>query len=162
MLRVYLGLGTNLGNKEENLERARLFISERVGKVLTQSSLYETEPWGNENQEEYLNQVIVVETGFYPLHLLKTTQRIEAEMGRVKKEKWGSRIIDIDILFYGRQVFNFRDLVVPHPFIAQRKFVLEPMCELEQNFIHPQFRKSLGSLLMGLGDSKKVDKLHNS
>ncbi len=161
MERVYLGLGTNLGNKEENLERARMFISKRVGKVLSQSSLYETEPWGNENQEEYLNQVIVVETGHYPLHLLKTTQGIETEMGRIKKEKWGSRIIDIDILFYGNQVFNFCDLVVPHPFIAQRKFVLEPFFELEQNFIHPQFRKPLGRLLMELGDSKKVDKLHN-
>ncbi len=129
---VFLSLGTNLGNKQENLQTAIQHIAEKVGKVTAQSSVMETEPWGFESENTFLNMVIKVETSLSPLEVLKETQQIEKRMGRVKKNVhiYQDRIIDIDIILYDDVVLNTPELTLPHPFFRQRDFVLKPLCEI--------------------------------
>lgn len=127
---IYLSLGTNLGNKHENLHRALTLINEQIGLVVQKSSIHETKAWGNTNQPDFLNMVIKIETKFEPVDLLKKCLSIENEMGRERVEKWGARIIDIDILYYNDVVINNDELTLPHPFINQRDFVLLPLKEI--------------------------------
>ena len=148
--RVYLGLGSNLGNREENIRKAILLIGERVGTVLRQSSLIETEPWGFESENSFLNGVILVETTFTPRQTLKATQKIERELGRKRKstcrlplyspdsclltpdssKKYADRPIDIDILLYDDLTVDEPDLKIPHPLMYQRDFVMIPLNEI--------------------------------
>ena len=134
--RVYLGLGSNLGNREENIRKAILLIGERVGTVLRQSSLIETEPWGFESENSFLNGVILVETTFTPRQTLKATQKIERELGRKRKsdsfKKYADRPIDIDILLYDDLTIDESDLKIPHPLMAQRDFVMIPLREIQK------------------------------
>jgi 2-amino-4-hydroxy-6-hydroxymethyldihydropteridine diphosphokinase len=134
--RVYLGLGSNLGNREENIRKAILLIGERVGTVLRQSSLIETEPWGFESENSFLNGVILVETTFTPRQTLKATQKIERELGRKRKsdslKKYADRPIDIDILLYDDLTIDEPDLKIPHPLMAQRDFVMIPLREIQK------------------------------
>lgn len=130
---VYLGLGTNLGNREANLLRAVELIGERVGTVLRQSSFIETEPWGFESQNRFLNGVILCETSLTPRQLLKATQQIERDMGRKNKSqsaKYKDRPIDIDILRYDDLVVDEPDLKIPHPLMHERDFVMIPYKEI--------------------------------
>jgi 2-amino-4-hydroxy-6-hydroxymethyldihydropteridine diphosphokinase len=134
--RVYLGLGSNLGNREENIRKAILLIGERVGTVLRQSSLIETEPWGFESENSFLNGVILVETTFTPRQTLKATQKIERELGRKRKsdslKKYADRPIDIDILLYDDLTIDEPDLKIPHPLMEQRDFVMIPLREIQK------------------------------
>ena len=132
MHKVYLGLGSNLGNREENLACAIRLIGERVGEVLRQSHIIETEPWGFESENRFLNGVIMCETSLTPRQLLRTTQKIEREMGRTTKSKNGykDRCIDIDILLYDELRVDESDLQIPHPQMLKRDFVMIPLREI--------------------------------
>ena len=135
---VYLGLGSNLGDREENIRKAIALIAERVGEVTRQSSLIETEPWGYESANKFLNGVILVETALTPRQVLKATQKIERELGkrrrhattRVQSTMYHDRPIDIDILLYDDLTVDEPDLKIPHPQMQQRAFVMKPLEEI--------------------------------
>ena len=130
---VYLGIGTNLGDKEANILKAYELIEQKVGQISKRSSLYRTEPWGYQSDNDFVNTVICVETELSPHELLKATQMIERQMGRTKKSRGGEyhdRIIDIDILLYGDITINEPDLVIPHPLMKKRDFVMNPLGEI--------------------------------
>ena len=158
MFYAFLGIGTNLGNRKNNLKRCSKLIEEKVGKIQLASSIYETEPWGVENQENYYNQVLKVRTKLSPLTLLYIINGIEKEMGRVRRQKWESRIIDIDILFFKNFRLNTSKLVVPHPFLSERNFVLKPLAEIAPDFIHPEKKKSVLDLLEACKDNSWIKK----
>ena len=133
MHKIYLGLGSNLGNRRENLAYAIRLIGERVGKVLRVSSFIETEPWGFESENTFVNAVILCETDLTPRQLLGATQKIEREMGRQKKSTDGGysdRCIDIDILLYDDLRVDEPDLQIPHPLMLKRDFVMIPLREI--------------------------------
>ena len=136
---VFLGLGSNLGDREENIQKAISLIEERVGTVLRQSSLIETEPWGFESENKFLNGVILCETQLTPRQLLKVTQKIEGDLGRKKKSTsshfshlYKDRPIDIDILLYDDLTIDEPDLKIPHPLMQQRDFVMIPLNEIKK------------------------------
>lgn len=144
---VYLSLGTNMGDKQKNLLEA----IEKIGKlentkVTAQSTILETEPFGYTEQDMFLNACIEIKTLFTPQELLEKLLNIELEMGRKRIIKWGPRIIDIDILFFDNEVIQDKNLSVPHPWISERMFVLEPLCEIAPNLIHPLERKPVATL----------------
>lgn len=133
---VYLGLGTNLGDREANVHRAVTLIGERVGTVLHQSSLITTEPWGFESENNFLNAVVLCETKLSPRQLLEATQQIERDMGRKSKSqsaRYSDRIIDIDILLYDDISVDEPDLRIPHPLMQEREFVMRPLNEILEN-----------------------------
>lgn len=140
---AYLSLGSNMGNREEMLERALDLISDDMTKILKRSSIIETKAWGLEDQPDFLNMAIKVETLLEPLALLHHVQKIENELGRVRKEHWGPRAIDVDILFYDHVRYFTDELIIPHPYIEERSFVLDPMMELAPHYIHPVLNRSM-------------------
>ena len=153
---IYLLLGSNIGRRFKNLERARELIVSNGITIKKESKIYETAAWGNEDQEAFLNQVIEVETGKSPQRLLKITQQIENEMGRVRYEKWGKRLIDIDILYFKDLIFAEDDLSLPHPGIADRRFTLIPLVEIAPDMVHPELNKTQTELLDLCQDSLEV------
>lgn len=149
MATVYLGLGTNLGNKEANLRTAIYKLQERIGKQVSLSSFYETAPWGFESDHSFLNAAIGLETNLSPIEILHITQKIEKELGRTKKSVNGSysdRLIDIDILLYDTLVLQTPELTIPHPLMTERDFVMKPLIEIAGNIIHPTRQKTLSEL----------------
>lgn len=149
MATVYLGLGTNLGNKEANLRTAIYKLQERIGKQVSLSSFYETAPWGFESDHSFLNAAIGLETSLSPIEILHITQEIEKELGRIKKSVNGSysdRLIDIDILLYDTLVLQTPELTIPHPLMTERDFVMKPLIEIAGNVIHPTRQKTLSGL----------------
>ena len=146
MTLAYLGLGTNLGDRQKNLEDAIKAISLKMN-VLQKSSVYETKAWGYTNQPDFLNQVIEVNTALTPLKLLNFVKRTETELGRVENFRYGPRLIDIEILFYGTVIRNTTRVQIPHPRLHERAFVLVPMAEIEPDFVHPVLQKSIAELL---------------
>ena len=153
---IYLLLGSNLNDREKNLLRAIKKINEQAGTVLAVSSLYATQPWGVSEQPEFLNQVIEIESDYSAEQLLQKLLTIETEMGRQRAAHWGPRIIDIDILFYGKEILSKTNLVIPHPGITDRRFTLVPLCEIASKFIHPQFHKKCEQLLRECADPLEV------
>lgn len=152
MATVYLGLGTNLGNKEANLRTAIYKLQERIGKQVSLSSFYETAPWGFESDHSFLNAAIGLETSLSPIEILHITQEIEKELGRTKKSVNGSysdRLIDIDILLYDTLVLQTPELTIPHPLMTERDFVMKPLTEIAENVIHPTLQKTLSELYQG-------------
>jgi 2-amino-4-hydroxy-6-hydroxymethyldihydropteridine diphosphokinase len=147
---VYLGLGSNVGDRETNLREALKRLESEGTRVVRRSSLYETEPQELRDQPWFLNAVVEVETDLFPLQLLACIRNIEREMGRRRVTSKGPRNIDIDILFYGRNVIDTADLEVPHPRIAQRRFVLEPLAEIAPSFRHPLTGKTAIEMLATL------------
>lgn len=138
MTEVFISLGTNLGNKKDNLAQAVEYIAAIPGVNLASlSSLYETEPWGKTDQDVFLNQVVKIETDLSASKLLGMLNEIEIKMGRQRVEKWGPRIIDLDILLYGKEVINSEDLVIPHSRMRERLFVLVPLKEICADLIFP-------------------------
>ncbi len=136
--KVYIGLGSNMGSKDRNLIVACENIEKLQGvKVIGKSSLYSTSPWGKLDQDDFMNQVLVVETEKSPLSLLHALQDIEIKMGRRRIEHWGPRIIDLDILLYGEDIINSEELTVPHPYMMERLFVLVPLQEVEPELVFP-------------------------
>ena len=143
---VYLALGTNLGDRETNLSIAREQLPSRV-KIIESSAIYITPPWGFEDQPDFLNQVLRVQTEMAPQQLLLYLKRIELEMGRVKTFRNGPRLIDIDILFYGQRVIKGTELSIPHPRLHERAFVLVPLNDIAPDFVHPVLNMTVESML---------------
>ncbi len=158
MNKTYLLLGSNMGNSQQQLSIAIKNITQKIGGVIRKSKLYTTAAWGNTNQPDFLNQVIVVETKHTALQTIKTILGIEEEMGRVRTKKNAPRIIDIDILFFNKQIIAENILSVPHPEIQNRRFVLIPLNELSPNFKHPVIKKTMHQLLVNCSDTLDVKK----
>lgn len=155
----FILLGSNLGDREAILESAVDMIEERCGSVVLMSSLYESEPWGFETENLFLNQAIGVETSLSPHDLLSELLQIEAELGRVRQENhqgYESRPIDLDVIYYDDMVIADEELIVPHPSMHKRRFVLMPLCEIAPDFIHPLFRESNRELLARCEDRLRV------
>lgn len=155
---VYLGLGSNLGDRQENLVLARQLISEQIGDIVVQSSIYQTAAWGLTDQNDFLNQVICIATQYQASEVLTKVLAVELSMGRIREVKWGARLIDVDILYYNHAIIAFDNLVVPHPFIQERRFVLAPLAEIAPDFIHPQLKQTNATLLAHCADTSEVIK----
>lgn len=145
---VYLGLGSNLGDRQANLDQAMERLQQEGVIILRRSSLYETEPRDFLDQPWFLNMVVEVETRLFPRRLLAAIQRIESSMGRRRVIAKGPRLIDIDILFYQRCIINLENLTIPHPGISERRFVLEPLAELAPDLLYPGTKEQVSSLLL--------------
>ncbi|MBF0781064.1 MULTISPECIES: 2-amino-4-hydroxy-6-hydroxymethyldihydropteridine diphosphokinase [unclassified Granulicatella] len=145
--RMFIGLGTNMGDKVALLDKALQSIEHKGLRIVKVSKRLETEPWGLLEQDTFLNQVIEIETYFEPLHVLHILQQIEQEMGRVRQMKWGPRCIDLDILMIGDEILQHDHLVVPHPYMCEREFVLAPLAEIAPFAIHPLERTQIRLLL---------------
>lgn len=155
--KVYLLLGSNLGDRSGVLQLAVDRIGERVGEVVRVSGIYETAPWGVIDQPSFLNQVIAVATLYAPEEVLRLVLDIEHELGRVRYERWGARVIDIDILFYNDLILDSARLTVPHPRLQERRFTLIPLAEIAPDFVHPVFNQSLTELLAACADDSVVN-----
>src|SRR5215510_8168992 len=158
MSKAYLSIGGNLGNKKENLSRAIELINEECGVVTKTSSIYETAAWGITDQPSFLNQALEISTTFNAKQLMRKILKIEKIMGRVRKEKFGPRIIDIDILFYETEIHDLRFLKIPHPELQNRRFVLVPLAEINSEFQHPVLKKTIAELLEECPDDLEVKK----
>ena len=158
MNKTYLLLGSNMGNSKIQLLRAIAFIEKKIGSIIRRSSLYSTAAWGNTNQPDFLNQVIVVETKRTAVETMQVILAIEKKMGRVRTVKNAPRIIDIDILFFNKEIIDEADLQVPHPQIQNRRFVLTPLNELSPNFKHPVRKRSVHYLFIHCPDKLNVKK----
>jgi 2-amino-4-hydroxy-6-hydroxymethyldihydropteridine diphosphokinase len=160
---IYLGLGSNLGNREKNLKRCLAHLSKSPNlKIVKTSSIYETEPYGFAAQPNYFNMVMEIATPLLPLPLFELMQTIELKMRRRKAFHWGPRIIDIDILSYQDEIINLENLKIPHEQMHLRKFVLIPLSELAQVFIHPASKKNINQMLNECPDKLKVTKIKSS
>ena len=147
---VYLGLGSNLGNRQKNLDMALDLLSQRL-RVKKVSSVYDTEPVGNPDQPRFLNMVCQVYTNLAPTELLALAKAIESKMGRVPRGRNAPRTIDIDILLYGDQVIETPELVIPHPRLTERAFVLIPLAEIAPDTVHPTSGKTVNQMFKELG-----------
>lgn len=155
---AYIGLGSNLNDKMENLDKAVDLIEHNSKvKVLKRSSVYQTEPVGIKDQPFFVNMVLEVETEISPFELLFLLQDIERKMGRKREKKWGPRNIDLDLLLYEDQVINSAELTLPHPQMHLRKFVLVPLAEITEDRIHPLNKKTISELLKDLKEDSKVE-----
>lgn len=155
---AYLSTGSNVGESARHLATALKLINSSAGKVLHASALYKTEPWGNKEQEPFLNQAIQIETALSAHELMQSLLSIESLMGRVREKKWEPRIIDIDILFYDNEVIQ-DELKIPHPLLQERRFVLEPLVEIAPGLMHPVLHKTITQLLAECADNSVVEKL---
>jgi len=149
MSRVYLSLGTNLGNKRAHLLQAIGHIAETIGRFSAISSVYETKPWGFESENDFMNMMVCVETLLSPAEILTITQSIEKKIGRTQKtnQSYRDRIIDIDLIAYDDRILQSENLQLPHPLFHQRRFVLEPFNEIAPDYVHPILQKKVSELL---------------
>ncbi len=156
---AYLLIGGNLGNRSANLQKAMQLIEQNCGQVVQTSAIYETAAWGLTNQPAFYNQALKIHTNLPPESLMDALLLIEKEMGRVRTIKLGPRTIDLDMIFYNMLVLNSEKLVLPHPALSQRRFVLLPLFEIAPGFIHPVFQKNIEQLLKDCPDQLDVQKL---
>ncbi len=156
---VYFLLGSNLGDRNSYLNEAKKLLIKTVGREVRSSAVYETQSWGVANLPDYLNQVIEMETDFLPLFILEKTQDIEEKLHRERTNKWHSRTIDIDILFFGKTIINLPELKVPHPELQNRLFTLVPLDELIPDFVHPVLNKTIHELKQHVTDGLLVTKI---
>ena len=153
---VYLALGTNLGNRLDNLRAAFGALPPEVS-VLAESHVYETPPWGYEDQPAFLNMVVKAETSLKPGALLKYLKQLEVQLGREGNFRWGPRLIDLDILFYDDLIIDTPPLVIPHPRLHERAFVLVPLADVAPDVIHPVLERSVREILTGI-DTQGIDR----
>ena len=162
MNKVFLSLGSNLGNRILNLQKAVKTISEQVGDIEAVGALYETEPWGFETNNWFVNTAIELETGLNPEELLKKCMCIENKLGRkrnISEAGYSSRPIDIDILFFGNEIINLPNLIIPHEHLHKRKFVLAPLNDIARELIHPIVKQSIQNLLENCPDAMGLKKM---
>ena len=155
---VYLLTGGNVGDRSGNLLAASNHINGLCGPVVKSSAVYETAPWGNSHQPAFLNQVLLVQTGLPARKLLTMLLKIEEIMGRKRKEKYGPRLIDIDLLFFNSDIIRLPHLQVPHPEMMKRRFVMQPLAEIAPEFIHPVLQLPVKTLLLQCEDKLDVKK----
>jgi 2-amino-4-hydroxy-6-hydroxymethyldihydropteridine diphosphokinase len=155
---AYLLTGSNLGESASQLTLANQYISQKCGKIITQSAVYQTAPWGNQDQPFFFNQAIKLATELEPEALMQELLHIETLMGRIRTIKYGPRVIDLDILFFNDLIINKPMLQLPHPAMAERRFVLVPMAEIAPTQVHPVYNKTIQNLLIDCRDSSDVQK----
>ena len=159
MNRAFLLTGSNLGNRGDNLAAARDFINRQCGSIITASSLYETAAWGKTDQPAFLNQAVEVYTSLNARQLIRKILKVEKEMGRVREEKYGPRLIDIDILLFNQEKHNYHFLKLPHPEIQNRRFALLPLAEIAPDIMHPVLNKTITELLNECKDELEVSRI---
>ena len=148
---IYLGLGTNLGDRAANLQAAVAGLAKNL-QVTAVSPIYETPPWGITDQPDFLNMCLTAETDLPPHELLALLKKLEKEIGRVSGERWGPRLIDIDLLFYTHQIIETEKLTIPHPEMPERAFVLRPLADIAANFVHPVIGETIAALAAKVDD----------
>ncbi len=146
-----------MGERENFLQNAIVLITEEIGTTQKESKIYESVPWGVENQNNYLNQILEITTDLSADEVLEKVLQIEDKIGRIRNEKWGERIIDIDILFYNDLVVERKGICIPHIHLHKRQFVLIPLNEIATDFMHPKYNKTIGELLKECKDTQKVE-----
>ena len=159
MNKAYLSLGSNEGDRVQWMEKAMWLLTVKSGTIVNQSSVYETAAWGLNTQPDFLNMVIVLETTKNAHELLKDILEAETTLGRHRTVKWGPRTIDIDILFYDDEIIDTPELVVPHPYLQERRFILIPMAEIAPKLQHPKLQKTIAQLLEECEDELEVKKV---
>lgn len=159
MIDLILHIGSNIGNREENLSACLRLLNIHCGEIINTSGLYATEAWGMKDQPEFLNQAIQLKTFQSPEEILKNIQKIECIIGKDKEFHWGPRRIDIDIIFYGSEIIETDSLKVPHPRMQDRAFVLFPLMDIIPEFIHPVFKTSVRKLLEECKDTSYAYKI---
>lgn len=150
---IYLGLGTNLGDRAANLQAAVAGLSARM-VITAVSPIYQTPPWGVTDQPNFLNVCLAAQTDLSPDELLAFLKNLETELGRQPTKRWGPRLIDIDILFYANQLIETENMIVPHPRLAERAFVLRPLADIAPNFVHPALGETIADLSEKVGDDE--------
>ncbi|AUM86988.1 2-amino-4-hydroxy-6-hydroxymethyldihydropteridine diphosphokinase [Clostridium botulinum] len=143
---AYVAFGSNIGEKGNYIRKALEKIEERKMKIIKVSPIYETEPYGVLDQDSFLNGIVKIETNLTPEDLIGELLNIEKQLDRVRERRWGPRTIDLDIIFYDNLIINEKDLVIPHKDMENREFVLKPLCDIDENFIHPVLKKSVREL----------------
>lgn len=156
---LVLVLGSNLGNRQLTLHKATAKLCAYFGAEIAKSSIYETAAWGLNEQPVFLNQALVFNTNKPPLEILSFIKNLEVELGRLPRAHWDKREIDIDIILYGETIFKNEILQIPHPQMANRRFVLEPICEILPGLVHPELNLTMTALLSACPDPLKVQKL---
>lgn len=151
MQAIYLGLGTNLGDRAANLQAAVIGLAKEL-VITAVSPLYQTAPWGVTDQPDFINMCLAAETELSPIELLTFIKDLEVEIGRLPSKRWGPRLIDIDLLFYANQILETENLKIPHPELAERAFVLCPLADIAPNFVHPVLRQTIAALAAKVGD----------
>ena len=154
---IHLLLGSNVGNRFKQLEKAREQVETKIGKIIKKSKIYETQPWGENEQDEFLNQALEAETKLKPKKVLEKIAEIEKLMEREETYKWGPREIDIDILMYGDEMICEMDLTIPHPFLHERRFTLITLSEIAPDLYHPIMGASILDLLLDCEDTLEVN-----
>lgn len=155
-MKAYLLLGSNIEPRLVFLAKAATLIEKRIGALKQCSALYETKAWGKEDQADFLNQALCVETNLQPQKLLEIVKIIEKEVGRKARSKWNEREIDIDILLIDNIIFSTASLEIPHPYLHERNFALQPLVEIAADIIHPIFKKTINELIAACEDDKPV------
>ena len=158
MNNAYLLTGSNLGDRLANLNTAKALIDLHCGKTTRFSSVYETAAWGKIDQPSFLNQALEIETTLHPKELIKKVLKVEKLLGRKRTEKYGPRIIDVDIIFFNNEIIKKHFLAIPHPEVQNRRFALVPLSELAPDLIHPVLKKSIRELLEACSDKLEVKK----
>ncbi|EKO1913014.1 2-amino-4-hydroxy-6-hydroxymethyldihydropteridine diphosphokinase [Clostridium botulinum] len=146
MHKAYVAFGSNIGDKKDYIKRALEKIEEREIKIIKVSPIYETEPYGVLDQDSFINGVVKIETNLIPENLIEVLLDIEKQLNRVRERRWGPRTIDLDIIFYDDLIINKNNLIIPHKDMENREFVLKPLCDIDENFIHPVLKKSVKQL----------------
>lgn len=156
---VFLGLGSNIGELIPNLNRAYDQIIQKAGPVVKESALYKTDPWGRTDQDHFINQVILIRTPLSPWALIDVLKKIEISLNTEKREHWGPRTIDLDIIYYGQKIIFENDLIIPHPFMYFRNFVLVPLADIAPDMVHPLNGMRSEELLINCDDNSSVIRL---